>query len=126
MLRPPGEFDHSYGSDMATIRRPWQWGLLVLFVVSLYVLPQVASQSITSLANRIFISIIAVQGLNLLTGYTGQISIGQAAFMTVGGYISALLVNKLGFSFFVALPFAALGSGLIGLLFGLPSLRKHI
>jgi branched-chain amino acid transport system permease protein len=123
MLRPPGEFDHSYRYDMATIRRPYQWGLLAVFIVGLYVLPQVASQSITSLFNRICISIIAVQGLNLLTGYTGQISIGQAAFMTVGGYISALLVNNLGFSFFTALPFAALGSGLIGLLFGLPSLR---
>jgi len=61
--------------------------------------------------------------LNLLTGYTGQISLGQAAFMTTGGYISALLVNKLGWSFFAALPAAALGAGLVGLFFGLPSLR---
>lgn len=123
VLRPAGEFDTSYEYDMATVRRPWQWVLLALSVVALYTLPLYASKSFIALANRIGISIIAVQGLNLLIGYTGQISIGQAAFMTVGGYISALLVNNLGLSFALALPAAALGSGLVGLLFGLPSLR---
>lgn len=108
---------------MTTIRRPWQWALLVAFILALYTLPLYASQSLVSLVNRIGISIIAVQGLNLLTGYTGQISLGQAAFMTTGGYISALLVSNLGWSFVAALPVAALGAGLIGLLFGLPSLR---
>jgi branched-chain amino acid transport system permease protein len=108
---------------MATIRRPWQWGLLIAFIAALYTLPFYGSQSLVSLVNRIGISIITVQGLNLLTGYTGQISLGQAAFMTVGGYISALLVNNLGWSFLAALPAAALGAGLVGLVFGLPSLR---
>ena len=123
VLRPAGEFDESYAYDMATLRRPWQWGLLGLFILALYTLPLYASSSVVSLVNRIGITIIAVQGLNLLTGYTGQISLGQAAFMTTGGYISALLVNNLGWSFFLALPAAAVGAGLVGLLFGLPSLR---
>ncbi|MGD9050044.1 MAG: branched-chain amino acid ABC transporter permease, partial [Anaerolineae bacterium] len=123
ILRPSGEFDTSYARDIATIRRPWQWGLLFAFIAALYTLPFYGSQSLVSLVNRIGISIITVQGLNLLTGYTGQISLGQAAFMTVGGYISALLVNNLGWSFFAALPAAALGAGLVGLIFGLPSLR---
>ena len=121
--RPAGEFDFSYGYDMATVRRGWQWLALLIFLILLYTLPFYASQSIVSLVNRIGIAIIAVQGLNLLTGYTGQISIGQAAFMTVGGYISALLVNNLGWPFLAALPIAALGSGVVGLIFGLPSLR---
>ena len=123
VMRPAGEFDTSYASDMTTIRRPWQWALLAAVIGALYLLPQYANQGTVSLVNRIGIAIIAVQGLNLLTGYTGQISLGQAAFMTTGGYISALLVNELGWSFFVALPAAALGAGLVGLLFGLPSLR---
>jgi branched-chain amino acid transport system permease protein len=123
VLRPAGEFDTTYARDMATIRRPWQWGLLFAFITALYTLPFYGSQSLVSLVNRIGISIIAVQGLNLLTGCTGQISLGQAAFMTVGGYVSALLVNNLGWSFFAALPVAALGAGLVGLIFGLPSLR---
>jgi branched-chain amino acid transport system permease protein len=123
VLRPAGEFDQSYAQDMATVRQPWQWVLLFIFLVALYTLPFYASQSVVALANRIGITIIAVQGLSILTGYTGQISLGQAAFMTTGGYISALLVNNLGWPFFAALPFAALGAGLVGLVFGLPSLR---
>ncbi len=131
ILRPSGEFDHSYAYDMATIRRGWQWALLGIFILSLYGLPSyhhllpgiLKSWLSPSIVNRIGITIIAVQGLNLLTGYTGQISIGQAAFMTVGGYLSALMVNNLGLSFFLALPIAALGAGIVGLLFGLPSLR---
>lgn len=123
VLRPAGEFDTSYAGDMATIRRLWQWGVLCAFIFALYTLPFYASQSQVSLVNRIGITIITVQGLNLLTGYTGQISLGQAAFMTTGGYISALLVNNLGWSFFFAMPVAALGAGVVGLIFGLPSLR---
>ncbi len=123
VLRPAGEFDVSYARDMATIRRGWQWALLFAGIVALYALPFYASQSTVALVNRIGITIIAVQGLNLLTGLTGQISLGQAAFMTTGGYISALLVGRLGWPFFAALPAAALGAGLVGLIFGLPSLR---
>ena len=123
VLRPAGDFDRSYQQDMAVVRKRWQYVLLILFLVGLFALPTIASESLVSLVNRICIFIIAVQGLNILTGYTGQISLGQAAFMTVGGYISALLVGVAGWSFFLALPVAGLGAGLVGLLFGLPSLR---
>jgi branched-chain amino acid transport system permease protein len=123
VLRPSGEFDATYARDMALIRRGWQWALLFVFLLVAYTLPIYASQGLVSLVNRIGITIIAVQGLNLLTGYTGQISLGQAAFMTTGGYISALLVNNLGWPFLAALPVAALGAGVVGLIFGLPSLR---
>ena len=123
VLRPAGDFDRSYEQDMAVVRKRWQYVLLILFLLSLFALPAIASESFVSLVNRICIFIIAVQGLNILTGYTGQISLGQAAFMTVGGYISALLVGVWGWSFFFALPVAGLGAGLVGLLFGLPSLR---
>lgn len=122
-LRPAGEFDQSYAYDMATIRRRWQWVALAGLLVGLYILPAVASPSLVSFVNRAAMIIIAVQGLNILTGYTGQISLGQAAFMTVGGYIAVLLVTYLGWSFFLALPAAAIGAGLVGLFFGLPSLR---
>jgi branched-chain amino acid transport system permease protein len=123
VLRPAGEFDESYDYDMATLRRRWQWVALGLFVLALLTLPLYASQRVISLVNQIIVAIVAVQGLNILTGYTGQISLGQAAFMTVGGYISALLVGTAGWPFLAAVPVAALGAGLVGLLFGLPSLR---
>jgi branched-chain amino acid transport system permease protein len=123
ILRPAGDFDTTYAHDLRTIRQPWQWLLLIVFLLTMYSLPYFASQGVVSLANRVCITIIAVQGLSILTGYTGQISLGQAAFMTTGGYISALLVGELGLPFLIALPLAALGAGLVGLLFGLPSLR---
>lgn len=108
---------------MAVIRQPWQWlalagGLLVALTV-----PRWGSAYTVGTANEIMYTIIAVQGLNILTGYTGQISLGQAAFMLVGGYVSALVTIHLNFPFFPALLTAGLGAGLVGLLFGLPSLR---
>ena len=123
VLRPAGEFDTSYARDLATIRQPWQWVLLFGFILALYTLPFYTSQSTVALVNRIGLTLIAVQGLNLVTGLTGQISLGQAAFMTTGGYFSALLVGQLGWPFLAALPAAALGAGVVGLIFGLPSLR---
>lgn len=123
VMRPSGDFDRSYKQDMAVVRQRWQYGLLILTLLALYALPVYASETAVSLINRIGIAVIAVQGLNILTGYTGQISLGQAAFMTVGGYASTLLMTVLGLNFFIALPIAALVAGLIGLLFGLPSLR---
>lgn len=123
ILRPSGEFDETYAHDMATIRRPWQWVLLAVVILALYLLPFYATKSTVAIVNRIAIITISVQGLNILTGYTGQISLGQGAFMMVGGYISALLVSLTPVPFLLALPIAGLGAGLAGLLFALPSLR---
>jgi branched-chain amino acid transport system permease protein len=69
------------------------------------------------------IVIISVQGLNVLTGYAGQISVGQAAFMAVGAYTSAILTAKAGVPFIVGLPLGGIVAGAIGLVFGVPSLR---
>lgn len=123
ILRPAGDFDRSYKQDIAFIRKPWQWALLLVGITAVATAPYWGSPYIVTTLNRIGYIIIAVQGLSILTGYTGQISLGQAAFMLVGGYISALTVEYLGLSFFLAIPIAALGAGLVGLLFGLPSLR---
>lgn len=123
VLRPAGDFDRSYEQDMGILRTRWQKILLLVLLFAAFTLPAYSSESVVSLVNRICIFIIAVQGLNLLTGYTGQISLGQAAFMTVGGYTSALLMSLWGWNFFVALPVAGLVAGVVGLFFGLPSLR---
>ncbi len=122
-LRPSGDFDRSYKQDMGIIRKPWQWALLLFSILAMATLPKWGNIYLITTFNRIGYTIIAVQGLNILIGYTGQISMGQAAFMMVGGYISTLLVTELGFSAFVAMPIAALGAGVSGLIFGLPSLR---
>jgi branched-chain amino acid transport system permease protein len=61
--------------------------------------------------------------LNLLTGYSGQISLGHAGFLMVGEYVSALLTLKLGLSFWLALPLSGVFVSLLGLLIGMPAVR---
>jgi len=123
MWRPCGTFDDTYQSDMAIVRTPAQIGLLVGSLVVLALLPLIVSGATITTVNLIALSIISVQGLNILTGLTGQISLGQGAFMGVGAYTLMMLMNHLAFSYWLALPFAVTSAGLVGLVFGLPSLR---
>jgi branched-chain amino acid transport system permease protein len=64
-----------------------------------------------------------VLGLQIVSGICGQISFGQAAFMAVGGYTSAVLTQKFGLSFWVAMPLAGIFTGFYGLIGGAPSMR---
>ncbi len=123
ILRPAGDFDRSYEQDMSILRKKWQWLLLIISLAILFYLPQLGNPNITSNVNKIAYTIITLQGLNILTGYTGQISLGQAAFMLVGGYAAGLATIHWNMPFFFAIPFAGLMTGLVGLVFGLPSLR---
>ncbi len=118
-----GGFRVSYGSDerIFDTRLPIV-GLLVLFAVLLFV-PRVAGTYWLDVLNRIGIAVIGALGLNILVGYTGQISIGQAAFLAVGGYATAIFEAKAGLPFYLAIPAAALVTALFGLVFGIPSLR---
>ena len=69
------------------------------------------------------IYLVALIGLNVLTGYTGQISLGHGAFMAVGGYTSAILMADHGVKDIWTIPVAAVVTGIVGFLFGLPALR---
>ncbi|MDR2885043.1 MAG: branched-chain amino acid ABC transporter permease [Deferribacteraceae bacterium] len=69
------------------------------------------------------INIIIVLGLNLITGVTGQLSLGHAAFASIGAYASTLLMLNLGLPFFLALPLGALVAGVSGFFLGVPILR---
>jgi branched-chain amino acid transport system permease protein len=120
---PSGTFSQSYAQDMAIFRTKTQWLLLVVLLIIVFTAPLYLSETLLAIAIVIGITIISVHGLNILTGYCGQISLGHAAFMAVGGYASGILVAKLGLSFWVALPCAGLAAGIVGLIFGLPSLK---
>jgi branched-chain amino acid transport system permease protein len=96
--------------------------LVALFAV-LAVVPQVATTYWLDVLNRIGIAIIGAVGLNILVGYTGQISIGHGAFMSVGAYTAANLVVRLDFPFWLALPLGGLMAALVGAVVGIPSLR---
>lgn len=69
------------------------------------------------------INIILAVSLNLITGFTGQFSLGHAAFMSVGAYTSAIMTSKLGYSFIISLLVSAIVASLVGLIIGIPTLR---
>jgi branched-chain amino acid transport system permease protein len=116
-------FQESYAQDMAIFRTRLHWGILCAFLILLFACPLFLSGRVLTVMTMIGIAIISVLGLNILTGYCGQISIGHAGFMAVGAYTSAILCAKLGWPFWVTLPCAALAAGMAGLIFGLPSLK---
>jgi len=97
-------------------------GVLVL-LAGLALVPRFATTYWLDVLNRIGIAVIGALGLNILVGYTGQISIGQAAFLAVGAYATAIIEIRLGLPFYLAIPMAALFTSAFGLLFGVPSLR---
>jgi branched-chain amino acid transport system permease protein len=118
-----GTFQESYAQDLAIFRTKLHWGVLFVFLLFLFTCPLFFSDRMLTIMTMIGITVISVHGLNILTGYCGQISIGHAGFMAVGGYTSAILCAKLGWPFWVALPCGALSAGIAGLIFGLPSLK---
>jgi branched-chain amino acid transport system permease protein len=123
MALPSGTFNQSYDQDMAIFRTKTQWLILLAFLAFLFSSPLYFSDRILTILTIIGITVISVHGLNILTGYCNQISIGHAGFMAVGAYTSGMLTAHLGWSFWAALPCAALAAGLVGILFGLPSLK---
>lgn len=132
-IRPSGVFDTRYEDDIALNRTFGEklfafGGLGLLLLVPLFTADGPLGIGLiptfwVGLIMRIAIYAIAVQGLNILIGYTGQISLGHAAFMGLGAYSAAILARELGLPFWLAIPVSALFTGLMGILFALPSLR---
>jgi len=109
--------------------KPIVWRLLrwVIFLGVIGLIPVICGGNsyYMYVATLIGVYIITIMGLNLTIGYTGQISLGHAAFMGLGAYTVALMTLN-GFSFWLALPLGALIAFVAGLILGLPSLRvKH-
>jgi len=122
-MRPSGVFDECYEKDIAIVRTKGHWGLLLGGLGLLSILPAFLDAHWLATINHIGISIIACHGLSILMGYTGQVSIGQAAFVAVGAYAAGILSAKSGWPFWAAIPISGLAAGSVGLLFGTPSLK---
>ncbi|HKV16223.1 MAG TPA: branched-chain amino acid ABC transporter permease [Reyranella sp.] len=106
--------------------RKWVTVLVALaIVIPLFhpVMPDLVSNYRLFLVSTMIIAAIAVLGLNLLTGFNGQISLGHSAFYAVGAYTAAILMDKLDCPYYLTLPAAAVLSFIVGYLFGLPALR---
>ncbi|HOJ13654.1 MAG TPA: branched-chain amino acid ABC transporter permease [Deltaproteobacteria bacterium] len=94
-------------------------GLFLLFVV----LPLASPPYLIYVLNITGIAAIAALGLNILVGFTGQISLGHGAFFGVGAYSAAVLATRLQMPFWVCVPAAGIVTALVGLVFGIPSGR---
>ena len=94
--REAGVFKTSYAADMALYPLPIaRWAVAALAVLFIVVVPLTLGDYYLSILNLILIAVVGALGLNILVGYTGQISIGQGAFMSVGAYTAANLIVRL-------------------------------
>lgn len=120
---PTGTRNYTYAQDMAIFRTKTHWALLAISLIFLLTMPLYMRSYWLGTVNLIGITIVAATGLNILTGYCGQLSIGHAGFMAVGAYTSAILTKDFGVPFPLALVSAGLSAGIVGMIFGIPSLR---
>jgi branched-chain amino acid transport system permease protein len=122
--REAGVFKTSYAADMALYPLPIaKWAVAACAGLFIVVAPLALGEYYISILNLILIAVVGALGLNILVGYTGQISIGHGAFMSVGAYTAANLVVHLHAPFWITIPAGGLMAALIGALVGIPSLR---
>lgn len=122
--RESGFYKTSYKKDMALYPLPISkfaaFSLLALFFVAA---PLLLSEYYLTLLSLVAIATVGALGLNILLGYTGQLSIGHAAFMSVGAYTAANLATKFDLPFLITLPAGGLMAAAVGIVVGIPSLR---
>jgi branched-chain amino acid transport system permease protein len=122
--RESGVFKTSYAADMGLYPLPIAKYAVAAFAgLFIAIAPWALGEYALSQVNACLIAVVGALGLNILLGYTGQISIGQGAFMSVGAYTAANLIVRLGLPWFITIPAGGLMAALIGTLVGIPSLR---
>jgi len=118
-----GDFRQTYRDDMRILETRFVRVWVGIFLVLLYVVPLVTSNYVTSTMTTIAIAVIGALGINIVTGFTGQISLGQGAFMGVGAFACSYFMRVLHVPFWFAMPMAGLTAAAVGMIFGLPSAR---
>jgi len=122
-MRPCGDFRTTYASDMTIFATPVTRYLMLALIAALLLVPLFGSPYMLNLLIQIGYYGIAALGLNLVVGFTGQISLGHSAFFGFGAFASAWLNNTLGVPVFFAIPLAGCLTMLVGLLAGIPAGR---
>jgi len=118
-----GEFRTTYQSDMTIFPTPLARRVAVVSVIGLLFAPLVLNAYQLNLLIQIGYYGIAALGLNIVVGFTGQISLGHAAFFGLGAFASAWLSNNSGIPVFFCIPLAGLATMAVGLLVGIPAGR---
>jgi branched-chain amino acid transport system permease protein len=116
-------FRESYREDIKLFHTLWIKGWITALMLFLLSFPLWADPYLIFLANLAGIAVIAAMGLNILTGFTGQISLGHSGFVALGAYTSALLATKTGCPFWLSIPAGGLVASFFGILLGFPCLR---
>ena len=128
-MRPAGDFRTSYQADRTIFPTRGSLIAILMGLAVLCILPlQIGGQSLVasywlSMVIQISIYGIAALGLNILVGFTGQISLGHAAFFGFGAFTSAYLSSKHGVPVALSIPLAGLATGLLGVIVGMPAAR---
>ena len=97
--------------------------IFALSAIALFLLPFLIEDFRVFQVNLVLIYAIAILGLNILTGYGGQISLGHGAFYALGAYTSAVLFSQLGVSSYLTIPISGVVCLVLGVLMGFPALR---
>jgi len=103
--------------------RAWKSIGLAVLLACAFALPFAVSNYRVFQFNMVLVYAIVLLGLNMLTGYNGQISLGHGAFYAIGAYVAAILMDRFGWPYWSTLPVAGLACFVSGFLFGLPALR---
>ncbi len=122
-MDPAGVFATSFGRDQALIRTRRQWIALALFAALLLALPYVVGPRLVAISTAMMIAAVVVIGLQINTGYAGQVNLGQAAFMGVGAYAAGVCATKFGLPFWLAIPLGGCAAAIFGFIFGLSAVR---
>jgi branched-chain amino acid transport system permease protein len=121
--RASGYYRTCYHDDLRLIDTRTQRTWLFVLAIALAALPFAANALVLDLANQVLLVSIGAVALMLLTGFAGQISLGHAGLLAAGAFTTGVLVKEVQAPFWVTLPASAAVGALIGLVFGLPSLR---
>jgi branched-chain amino acid transport system permease protein len=122
-LIPAGDFRTTYAADTTIFPTVTSRNMAILGIVIAAISPWLLSDYWVAIMIQIGLFGIAALGLNILVGFTGQISIGHAAFFLFGAFTSAYLSSKLGVPVFFAIPLSGFITAVVGLIFGLPAAR---
>ncbi len=116
-------FIETYQEDLSLFRTVWVKFWWTVFILTLLLLPFFVGRYTLYMINLVGIYIIGAIGLNILTGFTGQISIGHAAFLAIGAYTTTILGERASLPFYILIPLSGIISTIIGIGMGIPCLR---